>query len=385
MVEPGAQPPAGVESNFKNPNMDMYYVSIITNVLALVGTTVFMALRIWARSRLSMGFKLDDVCCMIGYVGFVGYCTICLLMLRYGGGLHQWDVPKPLVSDYNKTVYATLVNYGPTVFAIKASILLFLTRVFAPFKTYVKWIYGFLGLLAVYYVTMLFLKTFICRPIPMFWGATTDGQCFNQRILILTDNVLSLLSDIVVLLIPCPMTRSLQVGLKAKLKIGAIFGVGGIACIFSLVRLVFIANEGESTDQTYVFVKINLTGIAECGIGLICACFPMMPALWNSIFRKEVPGYTSNSRSQFEMMNSSKMNSRRNRSRTTDPYDDGEESDENKLIIHGNGPGVTTKIQGGGDDDVETGSLGRHNSLRKPSFGESRIVRTVEVRQYEEK
>lgn len=153
-----------------------------------------------------------------------------------------------------------MVNYGPTVIAIKAAILLFLTKVFAPYKTYVKWIYGFLGVMVVYYVIMLFLKVFICNPISMFWGGSTEGTCFNQRLLILVDNVISLVSDIVVLLLPCPLTRKLQVGIWAKVKIGLVFGVGGIAVIFSLIRLVFIINEGQSEDQTYVFVKINLTG-----------------------------------------------------------------------------------------------------------------------------
>lgn len=153
-----------------------------------------------------------------------------------------------------------MVNYGPTVFLIKAAILLFLIKIFSPYKTYVKWIYGFMGVMGVYYITMLFLKIFICRPIPLFWGEETEGECINQRVLILTDNVISLLSDIVVLLLPCPLTKDLKVGMLARVKVMAVFGVGGIACIFSLIRLVFIIQDGESPDQTYVFVRINLTG-----------------------------------------------------------------------------------------------------------------------------
>ena len=173
------------------------------------------------------------------------------------------NLPKPVSASSayeSQTVYATMVNYGPTVFGIKAAILLFLIRIFSPYKTYVRWIYGFMGLMGVYYVAMLFLKIFICRPIPMFWGGETEGECFNQRVLILIDNIISLLSDIVVLLLPCPLTKDLKVGIWAKVKIMAVFGVGGVACIFSLIRLVFIIQEGESPDQTYVFVKINLTG-----------------------------------------------------------------------------------------------------------------------------
>lgn len=153
-----------------------------------------------------------------------------------------------------------MVIYGPTVFAIKAAIALFIARIFEPYRTYVKWIYGFLSVMAIYYIIMLFLKMLICRPISRFWDPSVEGECFNQRALILTDNVISLFSDVVVLLLPCPLTKKLQVGLWAKIKIAAAFSAGGIACIFGLIRLVFIVKDGTSPDQTYVFVKINLTG-----------------------------------------------------------------------------------------------------------------------------
>ncbi|KAL6865491.1 hypothetical protein ACO1O0_001585 [Amphichorda felina] len=345
-VEPGMPPPEGMVSNFENPDREMYYICIVSNVIAIPVTTLFMALRVWSRYKLSMKFQADDIAFFIGY-----------------------------------TVYATMVNYGPTVFATKAAILLFLIRIFAPYRTYVKWIYGFLAVMAVYYVTMMLLKIFICRPISMFWGATTDGECFNQPILILVDNIISLISDIVVLLIPCPLTRQLQVGLMAKIKIAVVFGVGGMACIFSLVRLVFIINNGQSEDQTYAFVQINLLGIAEVGIGLVCACFPLMPALWKSIFQKDTPGYSSNTKSQFEMMSSQKTSRNATHNHGTITYKDDAESDEGTLI-----PGtsrITTNIHGGGQDGEHIGA-GGNSPQRKTSFGGTEIIRTVEVHQYHE-
>ncbi|KAJ4252771.1 hypothetical protein NW762_010677 [Fusarium torreyae] len=384
MIKPAMEPPPGHESNFENPDRQMYYICIVSNAIAISVCSIFVFLRLWTRHRLSMGLRRDDVACIIGYIGFMSYCTMCLIMLRYGGGLHQWDVPEQLLAQYNQTVYATMVNYGPTVFAIKAAILLFLAGIFAPYTTYVRWIYGFLAIMGVYYIAMLFLKMFICRPISMFWGATTDGECFNQRVLILVDNIVSLLSDIVVLLLPCPLTKKLQVGLMAKLKIAAVFGVGGIACIFSLVRLVFIIQKGESLDQTYVFVQINLTGIAECGIGVVCACFPFMPMLWKSILRKDKPGYSSNySRSQFEMMNSSNKQSR-NTARVQEGthYHEDAGSDENVLIPEAKSY-VTTRVRAG--DDVTEGSrVSAENRGFGASLDDSHILRTVEVRQYEE-
>ncbi|KAF4124665.1 hypothetical protein GMORB2_5331 [Geosmithia morbida] len=366
MPQPGLDPPAGQVSNFANPDRSMFIACIASNAIAIPICTLF--------------------------IGYMGYCAICLTMLRFGGGLHQWDVPIEKVPYYSKTVYATMVSYGPTVFATKAAILLFLIRIFAPYKVYVKWIYAFLGVMGVYYFAMMILKIFICRPISMFWGATTDGKCFNQRTLILVDNVISLVSDIAVLLLPCPLTSKLNVGLMAKIRLGAVFGVGGIACVFSLIRLVFIVKDGENPDSTYHFVQINLTGIAECGIGLVCACFPVLPGLYKSILRKEKPGYSGGSTaksSQFEMMSSS---GKRSRSAThnqgTIRYTKEEaDSDENTLIHNGQSY-VTTDIRagnvGGGDDEdsLERSSEGRKGSGDGTSGGQ--IVKTVEVRQYSE-
>ncbi|KAL6400038.1 integral membrane protein [Ilyonectria robusta] len=284
------------------------------------------------------------------------------------------------------TVYATMVIYGPTVFAIKAAIALFIARIFEPYRTYVKWIYGFLSVMAIYYIIMLFLKMLICRPISRFWDPSVEGECFNQRALILTDNVISLFSDVVVLLLPCPLTKKLQVGLWAKIKIAAAFSAGGIACIFGLIRLVFIVKDGTSPDQTYVFVKINLTGIAECGIGIICACLPLMPMLWKSILQPDKPLYASNVRSRFEMMTSSQQKSgSTTNTHTNCHYPSGTESDENILIGNGKAQ-ITAQVQVDRDSSfTETNNSEGDGKKCKGSLDEVRIYRTVEIHQYEER
>ncbi|KAI6778315.1 uncharacterized protein J7T54_005831 [Emericellopsis cladophorae] len=394
-LEPGLEPPSGQVSNFDNPDRHMFYYCIAANVTGVAVTTVFMGLRLWARRRLSMRLQADDVACIVGYIGFVIYCGICLLMLRFGGGIHQWDVVASAVPSYNQArvprtdmvrvtladqsqaVYATMVNYGPTVLATKAAILLFLNRIFAPYKGYVALIYSFLGIMAVYYTVMFFLKIFICRPIPVFWGEG-EGECFNQRVLILVDNVISLMSDIVVFLLPCPLAKQLQVGLMAKVKIAVVFGVGGIACIFSLIRLIFIINRGNSPDQTYVFMEINLTGVAEVGIGLVCATLPLMPALWKSIRHEEKVGYWSQANSNFEMFDSHKRSRNATRDQTAVTYNDPIDSDEHTLI-----PGkgcVTTQIQGGGEGPGKESA----GSDATDTQGKPRIMLTTEVRQTHE-
>jgi hypothetical protein len=155
-----------------------------------------------------------------------------------------------------------MVLYGPCAFCIKASILVFLARIFAPIRKAVIVLYIILGTLLAYYVPVLFLKAAICRPISKFWMPELPGQCFNQRALILADSVISVISDMVLLVAPLPLTCNLQIQKRKRVKIAAVFSAGGLACICSAIRLVDIVQHGMSPNQTLVFMRINLWGYA---------------------------------------------------------------------------------------------------------------------------
>lgn len=110
-----------------------------------------------------------------------------------------------------------------------------------------------------------------------------------------------------------------------------------------------------------------------------------MPMLWKSILHKDKPGYSTNSKSQFEMMNSSQKKSRNTaHNRTTSGhFKDETDSDENGLI----GPGkayVTTKVHGGEENSECNSAAGDSAGGFRPSTDDTRIYRTVEVRQYDE-
>lgn len=124
----------------------------------------------------------------------------------------------------------------------------------------VRFIRIFVAVMFCYYLPVALIKAFVCQPIRRFWDPSVDGTCFNQRSLILADAVLSVITDIAILVIPIPVTNLLQMPLKQKLRVAAILGAGGLACISSIIRLVDIVQNGQSPDATFVFVRINLWG-----------------------------------------------------------------------------------------------------------------------------
>ncbi|CAI7586723.1 unnamed protein product [Penicillium bialowiezense] len=67
--------------------------------------------------------------------------------------------------------------------------------------------------------------------------------------------------------------------IRKKIKIVVLLGLGGVAVAFSLYRLVIGVYERHNTKNTVMFMRSILTGNAELGLGLICACLPALNIL----------------------------------------------------------------------------------------------------------
>lgn len=204
-----------------------------------------------------------------------------------------------------------MVMYGPTAYLTKLSLLWIIARVFSPYRKTVIFIYVFLGVMLAYYIPAVIVKIRICDPIAKFWAPDTSGSCLDQTSIILADAVVSVVSDMTILILPLPLTVGLQLPLKKKLRVMVVLGAGGLACASSIVRLILIILTGQSKDGTLAFMRINMFGYgcalslillyhladvsfvyrnAEITIGVICACLPALSALVSRTHRE----YTSN-------------------------------------------------------------------------------------------
>ncbi|EEH36837.2 hypothetical protein PAAG_07255 [Paracoccidioides lutzii Pb01] len=245
-AEPALVPPPGMESNLDGTKEALHIWNLVTQGLCISFTSLFFFLRMYVRIYINRGFGRED-------------------LGKYGGGSHQWNVPKEDFIPFNKTVYGTMVIYGPAAFLTKASILLILTRVFAPYRKTVRFIYVYFGVLLAYYIPAIIVKIRICIPISHFWmGQTSNGSCLDERAIILADAIISVVSDLTILILPLLLTHSLQMSLRKKIRVIGILGAGGLACASSVVRLVLIVQRGKAEDQTYVFMQINLWGSCDC-------------------------------------------------------------------------------------------------------------------------
>ncbi|KAL5366340.1 hypothetical protein BJX96DRAFT_169845 [Aspergillus floccosus] len=258
MSEPAILAPPGEVSNLQDPEDVIHSVNFATQVVCLVIVTIIVALRLVVKARIRKSLELDD-------------------FGNYGGGYHAWDVSKSDMVKFQKASYAVTLVYVPMVFVIKLSLLAMMRRIFAPDRRKLMIIYGSIVVLLLYYIPALFIKIFFCKPISAYWyGTENGGSCLDQRKVIIADATISMVSDFWILILPLPMLWSLQMSLNKKLRVVGILGAGGLATAFSVWRLVMMVDESRTPDTTWFWIHCVLTGNAEAGIGLICACLPTL-------------------------------------------------------------------------------------------------------------
>ncbi|OOF94285.1 hypothetical protein ASPCADRAFT_516539 [Aspergillus carbonarius ITEM 5010] len=339
--------------------------NLATQIICITAMTIFFGLRSFARLVIMDGYRKEDWPCLGAWLLGVCYSIIALIMGHFGGGLHYDDVPISHRIPFEKTVYVTMVMYGPTAFLTKLSLLWIIARVFSPYRKTVIFIYVFLAVMLAYYIPAVIVKIRICDPISKFWAPDTAGSCLDQTSIILADAVVSVVSDIAILILPLPLTLGLQLPLKKKLRVIGILGAGGLACASSVVRLVLIVVTGQSKDATLAFMRINMFGNAEIAIGVICTCLPALSALASHTHRE----YLSNRDTSHKNTNSSQYelskvkNSRPSRTPMTLTEI---ESDQDILIPNAQeAPRIETTVRG---------DLDRRKNLEPMG-----IMRTVDV------
>lgn len=77
-----------------------------------------------------------------------------------------------------------------------------------------------------YYFSVIIVSALSCTPHEKIWNPTLQGTCVNTKALFVTNAVLNLASDIVILLLPQRVIWRLKLSTKKKIGISVVFAVG---------------------------------------------------------------------------------------------------------------------------------------------------------------
>lgn len=86
-----------------------------------------------------------------------------------------------------------------------------------------------MALVVGYNGAIMLVEIFACTPIEKSWDATIlTGHCVNRAAVYLSNAILNIVTDLIILLQPLPMVRRMHVPLRQKILLAAIFSVGSL-------------------------------------------------------------------------------------------------------------------------------------------------------------
>lgn len=121
--------------------------------------------------------------------------------------------------------------YGSVIPLTKLSIIFFYYRLF-PVPFFRKVLYFVLFLVIGWWIAIIVVAIFQCRPYSYFWNQYVDptatGKCINIESFFIGNGAASVVTDFIILMTPIPMVWRLQMPVMQRLSVLGIFFLGGL-------------------------------------------------------------------------------------------------------------------------------------------------------------
>ncbi|KAG4263644.1 hypothetical protein FPRO06_06168 [Fusarium proliferatum] len=272
-------------------------------------STITVALRLYVRYKVLHSLGWDDRVMAAAQVLTIAAAVAIGLENNYGLGHHTWEQSKENYVAYMKAFYASVIVYNVAMCLVKIGILLQYRRVFAIPILQALTFYG-LVIMVAWTITIAFLNTLICVPVAKFWNSALDGHCTDPLTVWYVMAGFNLVTDITVFCMPLPVIGSLNLPKKQKIMLLAIFSIGFLTCIISIIRIRTLKTAASTKDPNWDNVDAAIWSFLEVTLAIISSCLPtlrplfskLMPKLFASSFGRSNPasryGYTRTRSSQ---------------------------------------------------------------------------------------
>ncbi|KAL5414765.1 hypothetical protein PMIN04_008888 [Paraphaeosphaeria minitans] len=268
-----ASSPAGMAQTMLNT-----VVLVFTLMAGLV-----MFLRLFTRGLLIHKAGAEDAWIFLAMILSIGLTVTIALQVHNGLGKHIQELTPAMMTDSLKTFWASVWIYNLSLTATKMSILTQYLRVF-PIPRFRVACYVVIGFVALYGIWTLLGSIFLCFPVAYFWDKTiADGRCLNQEAIWFSNATVNIVQDIVILILPIAVLKSLSITSRQKKVLIVVFGLGAVVCLVSIIRLQTLVSISNSMDPTFDNPPAAMLSAIETNVGIICACLPSMRPLLTSM------------------------------------------------------------------------------------------------------
>ncbi|KAI0003521.1 hypothetical protein F4779DRAFT_96242 [Xylariaceae sp. FL0662B] len=264
--------------------------SVWAVALSFIAFTLFvMAVRIHVRLAVIKSIGLDDILMIIGTVFTFGLSAASMLAAYWGTGLHSDQLVLEEMTQMLQAVYSTRLLYIIAIMFVKVSLLVFYLRLDQrPLMR--NTVYFLIFVVVGFSIASFFILAFSCYPPAMFWDitGTVKGKCISadsQQHFYDVNGFLNIIIDLAIYITPIPMLWHIQISLRQKLALTAIFGLGVVAVAAGCVRFAYVRLLAN-TDDMYFYLADSLSW---CEIEIYVTIFCGSASAFRVLFRTYFP------------------------------------------------------------------------------------------------
>ena len=144
-----------------------------------------------------------------------------------GVGQHITLLPPDTTVRYLKVAFWYEIIYAMAIGLNKYSILLFYRRLF-PSKSILRLLQVVASVVLAWQIAIIAGIIWQCRPVQKAWDITVPGTCIDVAKLFLGNAIPNIITDVVIIMIPLPLTWNLQLPRSQRLLLCGVFLTGGL-------------------------------------------------------------------------------------------------------------------------------------------------------------
>ncbi|KAG8525588.1 uncharacterized protein KY384_009232 [Bacidia gigantensis] len=248
-----------------HPNESSVPGLITWNIVGLCVVEVAVILRFWARKIQKTPYKADDYVLMVAAVLVIGHCVCVVLNIKNGFGHHTLTVTPAQSRVRGRVGYAYGFIYNTTFPISRIALVLLYKRIFNVklWFQYACWfmIAAYCG----YMISWIVVVAIQVLPVNAVWDKKVKiTHTIDPRKLQLGNCSFNIATDALLLVMPLMVVWSLQMSKMHKLGVSAIFCLGVLTLIASIMRCYY-----TFTGKVY--------------LGILCPCLvTFRPLVWGS-------------------------------------------------------------------------------------------------------
>lgn len=249
----------------------------------LVLPTVAIILRLLARRIAHRTLDISDYLMVAAWLLAVGFQVVCFLaVLNFGVGYHASEI-REMYGDKATEGFSILLFPIQGLWALslsccKLSVLLLYRKLF-PVAKVTTAVDISIALIFLFLVIAVIGGCTICHPFAYNWDKTIpDGHCGDLIAIVKTTGAGNIITDVAALTVALPSLFALRLPTYKKLVLMCTFGIGFLAVIVSIFRLVTLISV-DFDDLTYTCVEALIFSAVEPSLAIVLATVPMLRPL----------------------------------------------------------------------------------------------------------